>query len=296
LDASPAAAGAGGDAGATDLVSFALVMFLASLGAGAIGALVGLGGGLLITPILTLGFSVHIHYAIGASLVAIIATSTGAAAAYVRDGLTDLRTGVVLELATVSGGLSGALLAARVAPAALQALFGAVLLASLILVLSRMGEELPGPVEPDGLSRWLRLGGSYTDEVLGREVQYRPTRVPLGLGLMYGAGLLSGLLGIGSGPFKVVAMDAAMRLPMKVSSATSNFMIGVTAAASAWIYWRRGCVHPLIAGPTALGTMAGALVGSRLLPKLSNRAVRALFAPVLAAVAIRMIVAGVLGR
>ena len=275
-------------AGAT-LAHFTAIMFASSLMAGAIGAVIGIGGGILITPILTLGFGVHIHYAIGSSLVCVIATSSGAAAAYVRDRLTNLRVGVLLEVATVSGALVGAALSARVPVAALFVLFGAVLLISLIPQLFKLGEELPEGVVPDALSRQLKLGSSYPDRAMGREVEYEVTRVPAGLACMFGAGVVSALLGVGSGPFKVLSMDVAMRLPMKVSSATSNFMIGVTAAASAWIYFQRGWVHPLIAAPAALGALAGAVLGSLILARLSNRFVRLAFLPVLAWIGFEMI-------
>ena len=270
-------------------------MFLASAGAGAIGALIGIGGGVLITPFLTLVYGVHIHYAIGSSLLCVIATSSGAAAAYVRDRLTNLRVGVLLEVATVSGAITGAALSSRVPTGTLFVLFGTMLLLSLVPQLFRLGEELPEGIESDWLARKLRLGSTYPDHKLGREVRYEVARVPVGFACMYGAGVLSALLGIGSGPFKVLSMDAAMRLPMKVSSATSNFMMGATATASALVYFQRGWVHPLIAAPAALGAMVGSFVGSKVLAKLSNRTVRMLFMPVLGWIAYQMIRKGLAG-
>ena len=251
------------------------------MGAGLIGALAGVGGGIIVVPVLTILFGIDIRLAIGASIVSVIATSSGAAAVYVRDRMTDMRVGMFLELATTSGAVAGALLAAMVAPTLLLALLGLVLLGAAGQQLFRLGEELPPVVVPSGVARRLRLSGSYPDPQLGREVHYSAQRVSLGFALMGAAGLVSGLLGIGSGALKVLAMDAAMRLPMKVSSATSNFMIGVTAAASAGIYLGRGDVDPTIVVPVALGVLAGATIGARLLPRLSNRRVRLVFIPVL---------------
>ncbi|MGZ6314864.1 MAG: sulfite exporter TauE/SafE family protein, partial [Candidatus Limnocylindrales bacterium] len=259
-------------------------IFAISVAAGLIGALAGVGGGILVIPALTIVFGVDIHLAVGASIVSVIATSSGAAAAYVRDRMTDMRIGMFLELATTSGAVTGALLAAIVAPALLYLLLGAVLLLSAGLQVSRLGEEIPPDSPPSALAARLKLSSSYPDRKLGREVTYTARRVPLGFGLMWAAGVVSGLLGIGSGALKVIAMDGAMRLPMKVSSATSNFMIGVTAAASAGIYLGRGDVDPTIAGPVALGVLSGAVIGARLLNRISNQSVRLVFLPVLVVV------------
>ncbi len=261
-------------------------VLLVSIGAGIIGALAGVGGGIIVVPALTILFGVDIRLAIGASIVSVIATSSGAAAAYVRDRMTDMRIGMFLELATTSGAVAGALLAAVVAPSLLLVLLGLILLGSAAQQALRLGEELPPAGAPSGSALRLRLKGSYRDANLGREVSYVARRVPVGFALMGFAGLVSGLLGIGSGALKVLAMDGAMRLPMKVSSATSNFMIGVTAAASAGIYLGRGDVDPTIAVPVALGVLAGATIGARLLPRLSNRRVRLVFLPVLAAIGV----------
>jgi uncharacterized membrane protein YfcA len=269
-----------------------LGMFAISVVAGLIGALAGVGGGILVIPALTIWFGVDIHLAVGASIVSVIATSSGAAAAYVRDRMTDMRVGMFLELATTTGAVCGALLAAVVAPAFLYVLLGVVLLGSAGMQVSRMGEETPPTVSTSGLATRLRLSSSYPDRKLGREVPYSAQHIPLGFVLMWIAGVVSGLLGIGSGVLKVIAMDGAMRLPMKVSSATSNFMIGVTAAASAGIYLGRGDVDPQIAAPVALGVLAGALIGARLLQHISNRSVRLIFLPVLIAVGIETIARG----
>ena len=264
-------------------------IFVVSVVAGLIGALAGVGGGILVIPALTFGFGVDIRMAVGASIVSVIATSSGAAAAYVRDRMTDMRVGMFLELATTTGAVCGALLAAVVAPAFLYVLLGVILLGSASMQVARMSEESPSIDSPSPLAARLRLESSYPDRRLGREIPYSARRIPLGFVLMWLAGLVSGLLGIGSGVLKVLAMDGAMRLPMKVSSATSNFMIGVTAAASAGIYLGRGDVDPQIAAPVALGVLTGALIGARLLHRISNRSVRLVFLPVLVAVGLETI-------
>ncbi|MGH2513758.1 MAG: sulfite exporter TauE/SafE family protein [Candidatus Limnocylindrales bacterium] len=269
-----------------------LGIFAVSLLAGIVGALAGVGGGILVIPALTILFGIDIRLAIGASIVSVIATSSGAAAAYVRDRLTNMRIGMFLEVATTSGAVAGALLAAAVAPTFLYLLLGAVLILSAGMQLTRLGEELPPEAPPSPFARRLALGDSYPDAVLGREVEYVPNRIPLGFAMMAVAGLVSGLLGIGSGALKVLAMDGAMRLPLKVSSATSNFMIGVTAAASAGIYVGRGDVDVRIASPVALGILIGAFVGARLLGRLSNQHVRWIFVPVLFAIGLETILRG----
>ena len=269
-----------------------LLIFVGSIAAGLLGSLVGLGGGVLIVPILTLAFGLPIYFAIGASIISVIATSSGAAAAYVRDHLTNLRVGMFLEIATTTGAICGAFLAGFLAPGLLAVIFGVILLISVIPILFKIGEELPLGVKNDRLANWLHLSGSYPDQHLGHEVSYQVTHTPLGLGMMYIAGLISGLLGIGSGTFKVLAMDTMMRLPMKVSTTTSNFMIGVTAAASAGIYFSRGDIPPLVAAPVALGILIGALIGARLLIHLSNKTLRLIFLPIIAIAAIEMVLHG----
>ncbi len=272
---------------------FFIFVFLMALAAGLVGALAGIGGGILVVPALTLLFGVDIRLAIGASIVSVIATSSGAAAAYVRDRITNLRVGMVMEVATTTGAICGAFLAAVAPVALLFAVFGLALLASAAPLLVKLGEELPAGVHNDFWANELSLAGSYPDHKLDREVSYQVTRVPVGFGIMYIAGLLSGLLGIGSGVFKVLAMDTAMRLPMKVSTTTSNFMIGVTAAASAGIYFQRGDINPLIAAPVALGVLAGATFGARVLVHLSNVTLRKVFVPVLILIALEMLYQGV---
>ncbi len=273
------------------LLFFVLVL-AASIGAGLVGALVGLGGGVFVVPLLTLLFGLPIYEAIGASIVSVIATSSGSAASFVRDRLANLRVGMLLEVATTLGAISGAFLAVIAPTGVLFLVFGLVLVISTVPLVIRIGEELPRNVRPDRWARALRLSGSYPDQRLGRDVRYNVTRVPLGFSMMYVAGLISGLLGVGSGPFKVLAMDTAMRLPMKVSTTTSNFMIGVTAAASAGIYFQRGDINPLVAAPVALGVLAGAALGAKALARLSNAAVRLIFVPLLVIIALEMLFRG----
>ena len=270
-------------------IGFDIGIFLVSAAAGLIGSLAGVGGGILVVPALTVVFGVDIRLAVGASIVSVIATSSGAAAAYVRDRMTDMRVGMFLELATTTGAVAGALLAAVVASSLLYLLLGLVVLLSAAMQVARLGEEMLPDAAPSRLAIALKLSSSYPDRKLGREVSYTARRIPLGFVLMWLAGLVSGLLGIGSGVLKVIAMDGAMRLPIKVSSATSNFMIGVTAAASAGVYLGRGQVDPRIAAPVALGVLLGAIVGARLMHHVSNRSVRLVFLPVLVAVGLEMV-------
>ena len=271
---------------------YPVLIFVGSIAAGLLGSLVGLGGGVLIVPLLTLVFGFPIYFAIGASIISVIATSSGAAAAYVRDHMTNLRVGMFLELATTTGAICGAFLAGLLAPDILSVIFGVILLISAAPLILKIGEELPQGVKNDRLANWLRLNGFYPDHHLHRNVSYEVKRTPLGLAMMYVAGLISGLLGIGSGTFKVLALDVAMRLPMKVSTTTSNFMIGVTAAASAGIYFSRGDVPPLIAAPVALGVLIGALVGARVLTRLSNKVLRIIFLVVIFVAAVEMVLRG----
>jgi len=270
-----------------------LIIAVVSVLAGVIGSLVGLGGGLLVVPLLTLGFGVYPEIAVGVSIVSVIATSSGAAAAYVRDEMTNLRVGMFLEIATTIGAIGGAFLAIVIAPAYLFVIFGAVLLISAIPLIVKIGEELPSGVRSDRWARSFKLGSRYPDPTLGRVVDYEVTNVPTGFGLMSIAGVLSGLLGIGSGTFKVLAMDVAMRLPMKVSTTTSNFMIGVTAAASAGIYFQRGDINPLYAAPVAVGVLVGATMGAKILSRFTNATIRKVFIPILVIVAAEMLIRGV---
>ncbi len=273
-------------------LGFFVVVFLSSLFAGLIGALVGLGGGVFIVPILTLGFHVPFTLAIGASIVSVIATSSGAAAAYVKDRMTNLRVGMFLEIATTLGAICGALLSTFLNARVLFVVFGLVLLVSALPLLMRLGEELPEGVKNHRWAEKLRLPSTYPDRRTHADVPYHVAHIKSGFSMMYVAGLMSGLLGIGSGTFKVLAMDTAMRLPMKVSTTTSNFMIGVTAAASAGIFFQRGDIDPVIAAPVALGVLFGATAGAKLLTRMSNVRIRMVFVPVIALVALNMLARG----
>jgi uncharacterized membrane protein YfcA len=271
---------------------FVLVIFAAAVGAGVLGALAGLGGGILIVPLLTIGFGIDIRFAVGVSIISVIATSSGAAAAYVRDHLTNLRVGMFLEVATTLGAVTGAYVSGHLNSQILFILFGMVLLLSVVPTIRKLGEETPVGVTNDRIAERLHLASTYPDQVLGRNVSYQVTRVPFGLAMMYVAGVASGLLGIGSGVLKVLAMDTAMRLPIKVSTATSNFMIGVTAAASAGIYLWRGDVVPTVAAPVALGVLVGATLGARLLVHFQNTTIRLIFLAVLVIISVEMLLRG----
>jgi len=249
------------------LTIFSLGVAGLSMLAGLVGALTGLGGGVLLVPLLTLGFGVNVRYAAGASLVSVIATSSGAASSYIRDGLTNIRLGILLEVATTIGAVGGALLAARLSTGTIALIFGIVLLYSALST-----TRPPRDVAEEG---------------------YTVHRVPLGFGVMAIAGVVSGLLGIGSGALKVLAMDRVMRLPFKVSTTTSNFMIGVTAAASAGIYLRRGYINPVIVWPVMLGVLVGALLGARVLRAAPVLWLRRLFTVVVVVLAVEMIIKGI---
>ena len=268
---------------------FSALVFAGSVAAGFLGSLTGLGGGVVIVPLLTLVFGVDLRYAIGASLVSVIATSSGAAAAYVREGYSNIRIGLFLEIATSTGALLGAGLASHVSTSAIAIVFGVVLLYSgLSSTEHTSGVEAATTV--NSLGARLRLNGTYPSG--DGTTAYNVRRVPLGFVIMAGAGTLSGLLGIGSGAGKVLAMDRAMGLPFKVSTTTSNFMIGVTAAASAGVYLARGYIDPGLAMPVMLGVLAGAMLGSRLLMKARVSVLRNAFRFVLLALAVEMIYNG----
>ena len=278
-----------------NITFFSGFVFAGSLVAGFLGSLTGLGGGVVIIPMLTLAFGVDLRYAIGASLISVIATSSGAAAAYVREGYSNVRIGMFLEIATCTGALGGAALALHVPTSAIAIIFG------LMLLYAAFGsaEHKTSAVRADSgdgksLGERMRLNGSYPGPH-GRE-RYAVKRAPLGFAIMIGAGALSGLLGIGSGAVKVLAMDRAMGLPFKVSTTTSNFMIGVTAAASAGIYLEHGYIDPGIAMPVMLGVLAGSLTGTHFLVKARVATLKAIFAVVIALLGMEMIYNGITGR
>jgi uncharacterized protein len=276
-----------------DVVAFLAAMLATSAVAGAAGAVLGLGGGILLVPVLTLFYGVNLHSAMGASIVSVVATSSGAAAAYLRSGLSNIRIGLFLAMATVAGALVGAALVGVVPERALLLVLGGTLAYSAVVSLRQLHGELPPDPRPgNDLASRFRLTGAYHDRLLDRDVEYRAVRVGLGATAMFAAGVLSGLLGIGSGAFKVVAMDNVMRLPMKVSTATSNFMIGITAAASAGIYFGRGDIQPVVATPVALGILLGAYAGTRVMARLRNRTLRAIFLPVILYLAASLILRG----
>jgi uncharacterized membrane protein YfcA len=276
-----------------NLWEMTLLIWLGSFLAGFLGALTGLGGGVVIIPLLTLGFGVDIRYAIGTALVSVIATSSGAAAAYVKEGFSNLRIGMLLEMATTAGALLGATAAVFLSANLVAILFGVVLLLSVITSLENPREH-PRATSPDALAAHLRLSGSYPG--VDRTVTYGARHVPGGFALMILAGALSGLLGIGSGAFKVLALDRVMRVPYKVSTATSNFMIGVTAAASAGVYLNRGFVDPGLAMPVVLGVLPGAMLGTLFLARTRTRYLRMVFAAVIFALAVEMLLNGYLGK
>jgi uncharacterized membrane protein YfcA len=274
------------------VAEFTPIVFAAALLAGFLGSLTGLGGGVIITPVLTLFLHVDLRYAIGASLVSVIATSSGAAAAYVREGYSNIRIGMFLEVATTLGALFGAYLGTHISTRILSVIFGLLLLQAAWQT-AREHRASAQSLPPDPIGEKLRLNSSYiTPE---GEEHYFVHRVKTGFALMFGAGMVSGLLGIGSGSLKVIAMDSAMQIPFKVSTATSNFMIGVTAAASASIYLSRGYVSPPIAMPVMLGVLAGSVIGTRYLARLSVPLLRRVFAVVVAAIAIQMVINGLRG-
>lgn len=274
-----------------DIATFSGVVYGISALAGFLGALTGLGGGVVITPALTVLLGVDFHYAIGASLVSVIATSSGAAAAYVREGFSNIRAGMFLEIATTLGAVAGAHLTSVLPVSSLAVLFGVVLLYSAWH--SFQAGKDSSVTQPDPLAVRLRLEGSYP----GRQgpMPYHVAHVKGGFSLMFVAGVFSGLLGIGSGALKVIAMDQVMRIPFKVSTATSNFMIGVTAAASAGVYLSRGYIDPGLAMPVMLGVLTGSILGARQLAGTKTRVLRVVFAIVVAVLSFEMVYSGISG-
>jgi len=274
------------------MLLFSSLVFLAATAAGFIGSLTGLGGGVVITPVLALLFHVDLRYAMGASLVSVIATSSGAASAYVREGFSNVRIGLLLEIATTCGAIVGAIVAIHTPTAALSIIMGVLLLFSAYSSMRPHPDHLANTTDP--LARRFRLNGEYPTETGIKK--YEVQGVKSGFSLMFGAGVASGLLGIGSGALKVIAMDRLMRIPFKVSTATSNFMIGVTAAASAGVYLRRGWILPDVTMPVVLGVLVGSLIGARLLSGAPVKTLRYLFAAVVGILALEMIYGGITGR
>ncbi len=275
-----------------NVLEFTFLLWAGSLVAGFLGALTGLGGGVVLVPLLTIFFHVDLRYAIGASLVSVIATSSGSAAAYVKEGFSNIRIGMFLEIATTFGALFGAYLTAKVPANAIAIIFGTVLMYSAFVSRrTRPRTDIEQP--PDPLGTKLKMNGTFPDTSGMRS--YRVYRVPAGFGVMWIAGALSGLLGIGSGALKVVAMDQAMKVPFKVSTTTSNFMIGVTAAASAGVYLSRGYIDPALSMPVMIGVLIGSLMGTRVLVKTQTKLLRQVFSGVIVLLGIEMMFKGLTG-
>ncbi len=271
---------------------FSLVIFGGSLLAGLLGSLTGLGGGVVIVPMLAILFKVDLHYAIGASLISVIATSSGSAAAYVREGYSNIRIGMFLEIATTIGAIAGAWLAIWMPARGIAIVFGVVLLYSVYVSFQRHGDA---KIPRNKWSDRLKMNGTYPGPD-GKEQAYAVTHISGGFATMFGAGALSGLLGIGSGAVKVLAMDHIMRIPFKVSTTTSNFMIGVTAAASAGIYLRRGYIDPPLAAPVMIGVVVGSLIGARVLVRAKVKSLRLIFSAVIFVLGVEMIYSGWMGK
>ena len=276
-----------------EIIQFMLIAVLA----GFLGSLVGLGGGIIITPALTILFGFDIKYAIGASIVAVIATSSGSAIAFVKDHVSNMRVGMLLEVFTTAGGVVGALMAGVFSSKLLYIFFSLILLNSFYGMLKKTGlitklKKEEEKVENDKYADKYKLNSTYYDKATGKTVKYNVTNVPQGSLVMFGAGFASGLLGIGSGAFKVVALDTYMKLPIKVSTATSNFMMGVTATASALIYFFNGTINPVVAAPIAIGTLIGSRTGAKVMQRLDAKYIRYIFLPILLFTIINMLLKG----
>ena len=277
-----------------EILQFIVIAILA----GFLGSLVGIGGGMIITPALTILFGIDIKYAIGASIVAVIATSSGSAIAFVRDHVSNMRVGMLLEIFTTAGGIVGALMAGIFSSKVLYIFFSLILLNSFFGMLKKTGlitkkkirEEV---VKNDKYADKYQLNSSYYDKAIGKTVEYNVDNVPQGSLVMFGAGFASGLLGIGSGAFKVIALDNYMKLPIKASTATSNFMMGVTATASALIYFFNGTINPAIAAPIAIGTLIGSRTGAKVMQRLDAKYIRYIFLPILLFTIVNMFLKGV---
>lgn len=275
------------------ILLFTLILLAGAFLAGLLGSLTGLGGGVVIIPLLTLGFHVDIRYAIGTALIASIATSSGSASAYVKEGITNIRLGMFLEIATTTGAVVGALIAVFIPTNVVAIIFGCVLIFSALMSFRKKSEAISDD-DVSKLARDLKLNGTYPSG--GNMVSYKVRHVPGGYFMMTFAGVMSGLLGIGSGALKVLAMDNIMRIPFKVSTTTSNFMIGVTAAASAVVYLQRGYISPGLCMPVVLGVLLGAFGGSRLLVKVNTKWLRIVFGVVITFLALQMIYNGLNGK
>lgn len=272
---------------------FSLFVLLISYFSGLVGALTGLGGGAVLIPALVLLFHVDIHYAMGASLIAVIATSSGAAIAFLRDGYTNIRIGMLLETGAVVGALFGAFVVTMISASSVAIVFGIVMFISAYLTWRRK-EALDGHTVSHAWATYLKLDGTYS--VAGSKKTYHVQRVPFALGIMTVAGALSGLLGIGSGTLKVLAMDQAMRLPYKISTTTSSFIIGITAAVSAGVYFSQGYINPVLTFPVMIGVLLGAVTGAKILVKAPSQPLRLIFSVVVLVMGLEMIYKGLAGN
>ncbi|MEK6451506.1 MULTISPECIES: sulfite exporter TauE/SafE family protein [unclassified Myroides] len=277
------------------LLTFTLIMFLGAFAAGFIGSLSGLGGGIIIIPLLSVFLGVDMHYAIGTALVAVIATSSGSASAYVKEGITNMRLGMFLEIATTAGAVIGALISTNAPTSVLAIIFGATLVFSSINSLRKKEDHLVTPEQSSTLTHKLKLTSTYPTPS-GEKVKYGMTNIIGGFSMMGVAGMMSGLLGIGSGAFKVIAMDSIMKVPFKVSTTTSNFMMGVTAIASSVIYIQKGYIEPSICMPVIIGVLIGSMVGAKVLMRANTKKLKVFFAFLILVLAANMIYNGVLGN
>lgn len=274
------------------VLTFTLILLVGAYAAGLLGSMTGLGGGVVIIPLLTLVFHVDFHYAIGAALIASISTSSGSASAYVKEGMTNIRLGMFLEIATTIGAVGGAFLALWMPTNAIAIIYGIVLIFTAVMQQRRITDHEGVVGSP--LARKLKLFGTYPTK--DGVKSYQLTNVVGGFSTMISAGVLSGLLGIGSGVLKVVAMDCFMKVPFKVSTTTSNFMIGVTAVTSAVVYLQRGYIEPGIAFPVIIGVIFGAFTGAKLLKRMNVKSLKRIFAVAILLVAINMIYQGIMGK
>jgi len=271
-----------------------LLLLVMGIAAGCLGAILGIGGGMIITPVLTIMMGLDIKYAIGASIISVIATSSGSTIAYLKDDMLNLRVAMFLEIATTIGAIMGALLVGVFSSTFLYVLFGFFLLYSTYNMIRKLMDKKGESIYTgdDKIVAKLNLASTYYDKAEQKQVDYSMKNVPGGFIMMWAAGLASGLLGIGSGAFKVIAMDTIKKIPLKPSSATSNLMMGVTAAASATVYFFNGSIRPDIAGPLAIGVLIGALVGARVMQVLKPRIIRMIFIPIILYMGVQMVLKG----
>lgn len=271
-----------------------LLLLVMGVGAGVLGAILGIGGGMIITPVLTIMMGLDIKYAIGASIISVIATSSGSTIAYLKDDMLNLRVAMFLEIATTVGAIMGALLVGVFSSNFLYVLFGFFLLYSTYNMIRKLMDKKGESVYTghDPIVDKFKLSSTYYDKAEQKQIDYSMKNVPGGFIMMWAAGLASGLFGIGSGAFKVIAMDTIMKMPLKPSSATSNLMMGVTAAASATVYFFNGSIRPDIAAPLAIGVLVGATIGARLMQVLKPRIIRMIFIPIILYMGVQMALKG----